>query len=453
MRGTRRGQLADRALAERVESLEVRDRAWVWELVMGTQRARGRIDWLLARHVKRGLDALQPDVLDVLRLGAYQLLYMGGVPTYAAISQSVDLVRDAGAGAAAKLVNGALRSLSRESEAGAADGAFPDAAADPVGWLTTAGSHPRWLVERWLARWGFEETRALVEANDARPELYIRPVGLGTVEAAQRLADAGVATEEVDGAPDALRVVPPAGAEDVLAVVPAVVQDPAATLVTRYAAIPHGARVADLCAAPGGKALVLAGAATGAAVATGTGGSAEAGPGTGPGAGRGWVVAADLSASRLARVAEARARLGLSAALGLVAADARRPPLRDASFDAVLLDVPCTGTGTLRRHPDGKWRLRPEDLASLEALQREILDAAADVVKPGGVLVYATCSLEPEENEAQVEAFLARDDRFEMAPGDHGLDPALSDGHGRLMALPQRTGFDGAFAARLHRTR
>ena len=428
MRAIRAGELADRALAERVEALEIRDRAWVWELVMGVQRARGKLDYLLARHVSRGLARLQPDVLDVLRLGAYQLVAMGGVPTYAAISQSVQLTRDAGAVAAAPLVNAVLRSLGREADSGEIETAFPDPAQDEIGWLTTAGSHPRWLVERWLARFGFAETRALTDANDARPELFVRPVGIGTVEATQRLADAGVVVEAVAGAPDALRVVPPAAPEDVFAVIPAVVQDPAATLVTRYAAIPAGATVADLCAAPGGKGVVLAGEGA-------------------------RVLASDVSPQRLGRVAQTRARLGLTRALELLAADARRPPVRKGSFDAVLLDVPCTGTGTLRRHPDGKWRLRPEDLAALVALQREILDAAAEVVKPGGVLVYATCSLEPEENEGQVEAFLARDDRFAPAPGDHGLDPALTDGHGRLFALPQRTGFDGAFAARLLRTR
>ena len=428
MRAIRSGQLADRALAERVEPLEIRDRAWVWELVMGVQRARGKIDFLLARHVSRELARLDPDVLDVLRLGAYQLLEMGGVPTYAAISQSVQLTRDARAVAAAPLVNAVLRSLARAIDAGTIDSAFPAAEQDPVGWLTSAGSHPRWLVERWLARWGFEETRALVAANDARPELYIRPVGLGTVEAAQRLADAGVQTEGVAGAPDALRLVPPAAVEDAFAVVPAVVQDPAATLVTRYASVPEGALVADVCAAPGGKGVVLAGEGA-------------------------RVVAADLSRPRLGRVVQARDRLGLRSALGVVAADARRAPFAPASFDVVLIDAPCTGTGTLRRHPDGKWRLRPADLEALVALQREILDAAAELVKPAGVLVYATCSLEPEENEQQVDAFLARDARFRSAPGDHGIDPQLTDGHGRLSALPQHTGFDGAFAARLHRTR
>ncbi|HEX6590205.1 MAG TPA: 16S rRNA (cytosine(967)-C(5))-methyltransferase RsmB [Longimicrobiales bacterium] len=428
MRAIRGGELADRALAARVEALDVRDRAWVWELVMGVQRARGKVDFLLARHVSRGIARLDADVLDVLRLGAYQLLVMGGVPTYAAISQSVQLTRDAGAVAAAPLVNAVLRALAREIESGELESAYPRADEDPVGWLSTAGSHPRWLVERWLERWGFAETRALVDANDARPELYVRPVGVGTVEAAQRLADAGVQAEPVTGAPDALRLVPPATVEDAFAVVPAVVQDPAATLVTRYATVPAGARVADVCAAPGGKGVVLAGEGA-------------------------RVVAADMSPARLARVTHARDRLGLRHALDVVAADARRPPHPPGSFDVVLIDAPCTGTGTLRRHPDGKWRLRPTDLRALVGLQREILDAAAELVKPAGVLVYATCSLEPEENEEQVDAFLARDDRFEPAPGDHGIDPALTDGYGRLAALPQRTGFDGAFAARLHRTR
>lgn len=429
MRDVRRGELADRSLAARVDPLEPRDRAWTWELVMGTLRGRGRIDWMLARHVKRGLDSLQPDVLDVLRLGAYQISEMGGVPAYAAISQSVDLARDVGVAAAAPLVNGVLRSVERAGPPDPSD--WPDPERDPVGWLTSAGSHPRWLVERWLARWGFEETRALVEANDARPELYVRPIGIGSVEAGRRLLEGGVIVEGVAEAPDALRVVPPAGPLDVLALVPAVVQDPAATLVTRYAAIPAGARVADLCAAPGGKALAFAAAARGDDAL---------------------VLGSDVSARRIGLLRGGRDRLALES-LPLVVADARHAPLREASFDVVFLDVPCTGTGTFRRHPDGKWRLEPGDLASLVGLQREILDAAARIVKPGGLLVYATCSLEPEENEMQVDAFLARDDRFEPAPGDHGIDPALTDGAGRLMVLPHRHGFDGAFAARLHRKR
>jgi 16S rRNA (cytosine967-C5)-methyltransferase len=134
-----------------------------------------------------------------------------------------------------------------------------------------------------------------------------------------------------------------------------------------------------------------------------------------------------------------------------VVADSRRPPFRDASADVVLLDAPCTGTGTLRRHPDGRWRVTPDDLAALAVLQAELLDAAAALVRPGGVLVYSTCSLEREENEERVEAFLAGRPEWEMRPMDGAVSPDLLDAAGRLCVLPQRQGVDGAFAARLGR--
>jgi 16S rRNA (cytosine967-C5)-methyltransferase len=210
----------------------------------------------------------------------------------------------------------------------------------------------------------------------------------------------------------------------VLAVIPAVVQDPAAGLVTRYADVPKGALVADLCAAPGGKALELAERAR-------------------------YVMAADVSFGRMARVRENAERIG-GLPLGLVVADARWPAIGEA--DVVLIDVPCTGTGTLRRHPDGKWRLTPADLPALVELQREILEAAARCVRPGGLLIYSTCSLEPEENEDQVNAFLERHREFEPAPPPAGTVAAeLLDEVGRLVVLPQATGTDGAFAARLRR--
>jgi 16S rRNA (cytosine967-C5)-methyltransferase len=208
-----------------------------------------------------------------------------------------------------------------------------------------------------------------------------------------------------------------------LAAVPALVQDQAAGLVARYAAVPAGARVADLCAAPGGKAIELAQDA-------------------------GYLAAADMSWERLARLRENVARLP-GQRMGLVVADARMPPFRPV--DVVIVDAPCTGTGTLRRHPDGRWRLRPEDLIALARLQFEILEAAAPLVAPGGLLVYATCSLEPEENEERMDAFLAGHPEFEAAPPAAMPDPALLDGRGRLVVRPWVFGADGAFAARLRR--
>lgn len=433
LRAVRGGELADRALADALPALEPRERAWLYELVMGVLRLRARLDARIEAHVRGGIARLEADVLDVLRLGAYQLDAMGSVPVYAAISQSVELVRWAGSPRAAGLVNGVLRALER-----ARGGWDAAAGADPLERLSVHGSHPAWLVERWIERWGAERAGAVIEANNRRPELYVRPVGVTRDEALERLRAAAVECEPVPSAPDSIRLA--AGAELAAAfeAAPLIVQDPAAALVTRYAAVAEGATLYDLCAAPGGKAVALAGLAR-------------------------RVVAADVSAGRMHRLVETRDRLatgnGVAAAgaaparLDIVVADARQPPFAAGSADAVLIDAPCTGTGTLRRHPDGKWRLRPEDVRTLAALQREILSAAAELVRPGGVLVYATCSLEREENEEQVDAFLDERGDFTVRRGDDGIDDALLDRAGALVATPDVTGFDGGYAARLVRSR
>lgn len=436
LRAVRRGELLDRALGPELAALSRQDRAWTQELVYGSIRLEGRLDFILDRHVRGGLGRLQLDVLDVLRLGAYQLLEMGGVPAYAAVSQSVELAAEAAGRGAAGLVNAVLKAVDRDRTQDAA--AFPTLDSDPVGRLSTWGAHPRWLVERWIARLGVEEAAALVEANNRRPALCLRPVGVTPGAAAATLERAGVVVRPVDWAPDALCVASgegAAGAMDVpglLALVPAVVQDPAASLVPHYAALPQ-ASVADLCAAPGGKTLGLR-------------------------AGGRFVAALDVSEARLRLLRENVTRVSammeretaVSGGVAAVVADARRPPLRPLA--GVLLDAPCTGTGTWRRHPDGRLRLQPRDLAALTALQRAILDSAAQVVAPGGVLVYATCSLEREENEGQVEAFLERHPEFEETPPPE-LPAGVADPRGRLAVWPQRHGFDGAFAARFTRRR
>jgi 16S rRNA (cytosine967-C5)-methyltransferase len=200
-------------------------------------------------------------------------------------------------------------------------------------------------------------------------------------------------------------------------------QDPASTLVTQYAAFPPGASVGDLCAAPGGKGIELARTAAS-------------------------VVSADVSHARLERVVENIERLHVANQHPLVA-DARQPAI--AGVDAVLVDVPCTGTGTFRRHPDGRWRLKPSDLAVMGVLQRDILRAAAGAVRPGGLLVYSTCSLEPEENDEQVDRFLSEQPDWQLEPPPGGTVPDEVLDQGRLRVLPQRHGTDGAFAARLRR--
>jgi 16S rRNA (cytosine967-C5)-methyltransferase len=410
MRAIRSGELADRAFARLLPEVPERDRGWLHELVYGTLRLQGRLDTILNQFVKRGVAQLDEEVHDILRLGAYQLLEMHSVPAYAAVSQSVELTKQSRARSASGLVNGVLQSMVR------AQGKFqPDAAA----WT----SHPTWLLERWRTRFGWQETLALTEANNTRPDLYIRPIGV-TAGAAQRLLSAqGIGAELVDNAPDALRIASNATVSDVLAAVPAIVQDPAAGLVVRYAALTGV--VADVCAAPGGKAVAMASRLE-----------------------RGFVLASDIARARMQRLIDNVQRIG-GLPVHVAVADARMPIAR--SCDGVLLDAPCTGTGTFRRHPDGKWRIQPADLEALVALQRELLDAAAQIVKPGGVLVYSTCSIEAEENTDQVQAFLTRNGAFRLSAPSSWHDQSQLDENGMLTVLPQRHGYDGAFAARLER--
>ena len=408
MRSIRAGELADRAFGRLVADVPARERAWLHELIYGTLRLQGRLDFILDQFVKRGVAKLDPDVHDILRLGAYQLLEMHSVPAYAAVSQAVELTKSSSAKSASGLVNGVLQSVRRNQDS------LPQ---DESRWT----SHPQWMLDRWKARFGWKETLALTEANNQRPELFIRPVGKSASDVAQQLAGGQL----VPGAPDALRITGDTSVSDVLHATPSIVQDPAAGLVVRYAGFREGL-LADLCAAPGGKAIAMADGLAG-----------------------GRVIATDISEARMQRLVENKNRVGLPA-LAVAVADARYPVVNRA--DGVLLDAPCTGTGTFRRHPDGKWRIQPADLANLVELQRELLDAAAGIVAPGGVLVYSTCSIEGEENEMQVQNFLARHNgAFRLAPPSSWHDRSQLNDEGMLVMLPHRHGFDGAFAARMER--
>jgi 16S rRNA (cytosine967-C5)-methyltransferase len=414
-----RGRRLDRAFADAVAGADPRERAFAHELAYGTTRLRGRIDHLISLRLHGPLAELQPEVREVLRLGTYQLLYMGGVPAYAAVSESVDLVRGAVGVRPSGLVNAVLRQAGR---AGDGPEHFPDFAAEPLGFLETWGSHPRWLLERWLGRWDADTVRTLVEANNRQPPTFLVPLGLDPKDAAATLVAAGLPAIPIAGVAPRVQLGEGVAPADALHALPeAIVQDVASNLVARYADVPEGTKVADLCAAPGGKTLAVADRPL-------------------------YTLAADRSESRLHMVKENARRVGRP--VGLVVADARRPPL--SRVDVVLLDAPCSGTGTFARRPDARWRLTPDDIGELAIVQREMLDAAADVVAEGGLLVYATCSLEPEENQEQVEGFLARRPDFSLEP-TAAVPSEHLDAEGRLFVTPWETGSDGAFAARLRR--
>lgn len=368
--------------------------------------------------MRGGLARLEPTVLEILRLGAYQVLHMGGVPRYAAVSQSVSQARGAAGRGAAGLVNAVLRGLAEEGEA---PERFPRFEEDAEGFLSSWGSHPRWLVRRWLARWPPEDVRSLVEAGNRRAPLYMVPLHASPEVAAEILEARGFGAAPVGRGTLCLELAPGTSPAAALEALPSLVQDPAAHLVTRYADVPAGTKVADLCAAPGGKALALASRSA-------------------------YTLAADRSEARMRRVRDNARRTGIH--VGMVVADARHPPLD--RVDAVVLDVPCSGTGTLARNPDARWRLEPGSLEEMIQLQREMLEAGARLVPPGGLVVYSTCTLEPEENHAQVASFLSRHPEFALEP-TAAVPAEYLDAGGHLVVLPQRHGFDGAFAARLRR--
>jgi 16S rRNA (cytosine967-C5)-methyltransferase len=405
--------LAERMAARDVEALDKRERAFLHELVLGTLRSRGRIDHALARASDRPVDEMDEPTRNALRLGAYQVLRLR-VPDRAAVSESVDLVRPA-APKAAGFVNAVLRRLAR-------DGApkEPDAAKDPLGWMTTIGSTPRWIAERWIARLGADTAVARARAFESVPPTVLR-LNPRTPDAAARVAAEGINLEPLR-VPGAYRAT--GDAPTTLAAAGTVyVQDQGSQLIAHLAA--RDGRVLDACAAPGGKATLLADL----------------------GAGRTSVFAADASRPRV-RILAALARRWGAESVHVLAADALRPPFTRA-FDSVLLDAPCSGLGTLGRNPDIRWRSRAEDLPRHAARQRAMLDALAAIVAPGGTLVYATCSLEPEENEGVVEPFLADRPEFRAAPLPEWAVPFASGVFART--LPERDSGDGFFAARLVR--
>ena len=419
----REGVLLDAAFDRRTSNLDARDRRWTQELVYGLLRRREDLDATLHPRVRGGIARLHADLTDLLRLGVYQLLFMNSVPPYAAIAQTVELAKIRHGIGASKLANAVLRRIDRERDQLSA--ASIDDRADTAGYLARTYSHPRWLVERWVTRFGADDTERLLQRNNEEARVILRPWGIVHEQLETSLERSGVAPDDVPLVPDSLQLPQGTALLELAAWRQGhcFVQDPAATLVTRYAAFPAGAVVGDFCAAPGGKALELARGAR-------------------------FVMAADRSASRLGRMAENIDRLD-ARMVGLTAMDATVPAVKP--LDAVLLDVPCTGTGTFRRHPDARWRLRISDLALLAGTQSELLRTAASCVNPGGLLVYSTCSLEDEENDEQVNAFLERNPDWRLEPPPAGTVPDEVLDQGRLRVLPQKHGTDGSFAARLRR--
>jgi 16S rRNA (cytosine967-C5)-methyltransferase len=384
-----------------LKALSTRDRAFARALVMATLRKLGPIDSALQSKLAKS----PPErVVNILRLGVAQAFVLG-TPAHAAVATPVDLAASDNAGRPFKgLVNAVLRGLTREPP----DLTDPDRLAPP------------WLYARWRAAFGEAQARAVAAmiAEEPPTDLTLRDPGKPPELPGERLPGGTFRTSERGE----VSAWPGFKTGDWW------VQDASAAVPARLLAVEAGETVLDLCAAPGGKTLQLA--AAGAR-----------------------VTAVDRSGGRLMRVTENLARMGLSAEV--VTADATQWGDR-RRFDAVLLDAPCSATGTFRRHPDVLWAAKPGDIASLTDLQSRLLDAAGRRVREGGRLVYCVCSLEPEEGQPQVDAFLARTPEFALdplQPGEGGAPEQSLTEQGTLRILPHHRpgGTDGFFIARLRR--
>jgi 16S rRNA (cytosine967-C5)-methyltransferase len=386
-----------------------RDRALAGEIVTGTLRWQGAYDAAVAAFAQRPAAKLDAEVLDVLRMTAFQLIHLDRVPASAAVNDAVDLARKAGKGSAAGLVNAVLRRISRErahlplpprptaappNETGTSSGASWRSGA--LAYLATTLSHPHWLVERWLDRYGFEATEAWAMFDNTPAQLTLRANTLQITRAglAQQLAASGVETEPARFAAEALYVtrgnplLTSAAGQGLFAV-----QDESSQLVAQLTAVSPGERVLDACASPGGKTTAMAAAMSN----------------------HGVIVATDVRGRRVELLRRTVDAAGATCVRVVQANAAGVLPFRVA-FDCALLDAPCSGLGTLRRDPDIRWRRSADDFERLTSVQSRMLGCVADVLGRGGRLVYATCSSEPEENELVVARFLASRDDFVLAP-------------------------------------
>ena len=434
--------LADATARERESLADSRDRALAHDLAAGTLRWRAALDRAIAAASSRPLDRLDDDVLDILRLGAYQLRHLDRTPPHAVVDDAAELTRLVKLTSAVGFVNGVLRSLARAGP----DAGLPARPADPLrdrdaalDFLAIAGSHPRWLVDRWLAREGFAATERWVAFDNSPAPLCLRASLRKTTPAAleARLREEGVDTVRGAWMPDALIVqhgnpLTTATAHEGWFLV----QDEASQIVGMLAAAWEGRRRLDTCAAPGGKTVALA---------EGFGGGA-----------RTLTVAGDRRPRRMRLLRETLARAG-HADVPLVQLDVARALPFGPVFDLVLVDAPCSGLGTIRREPDLKWRRAPEDLARMAEVQQRMLAVAARVVAPGGTLVYATCSSEPDENDAVADRFLNDHPAFEPAGRPPWPSPppfaTLLDEAGRLRTSPVRDGLEAFYSAAFRRRR
>jgi 16S rRNA (cytosine967-C5)-methyltransferase len=420
------GAYADRALQTEASPLDARDRALAMRLAFGAIQRRGTLDHLIERLAGRPVAKLDAPLLAALRLGLYEMLYTSGAPDRAVVADAVELAKLHGPRAAHGLVNAVLRRAAREG----ASGLLGDLSDDTPEQAAVMHSHPEWIARLWWEELGPKEARALLAADNEPGELALRVNTLvaDPGEVAQKLGTPLHADPEL---PEALVLGGPFDlhSSEAWRSGAVIAQSRSAMLVARALDPQPGERVLDLCAAPGGKSTHIA-ALMG---------------------GEGEVLAVEHNPARAAALQDTARRLHASS-VRVDLADAASARKEGAVFDRVLVDPPCSGLGTLQSRPDLRWRVTPGHVREMAAIQAEILAAGAAALRPGGVLVYSTCTISPRENERQVELFLNENSDFELDDLTQGQAAHTHPRAAKLMlTIPHREGTAGFFIARMRR--
>ena len=432
-----RGAFVGNFTSDETQRLDARDRRQTTEYVAGVTRWRRRLDFLLGEFYNGDLAKMEAPLRQILRLGLYEVLHMQ-TPPHAAVDEAVELAKQRVRRGAGGLTNGILRAILRSKEK------LPEpASGDDADDLAVRHSHPTWMVRRWLERFGREETEALLQWNNMRPTYHIRVNTLRQSADAflnalpqeqtaansndsngRSISDDVIRSSYLD---DFLRVESLQPLLDRIRSGDCAVQDESAGLVVRLLDPQSDETVLDGCAAPGGKTLYAATLMQN----------------------RGKILANDTHDGKLARLEEMAGRMGIEI-IRTQAGDLRELET-DNTYDAVLVDAPCSGLGVLAKRADLRWRRSPQDLAELAELQSELLEAAARQVRDGGRLIYATCTTEPEENEAVIQDFLADHPEYSVESAAPFVPEEMVTGEGYFASLPHRDGLDGAFGVRLRK--
>lgn len=429
------GRILHQLLAK--SDLDGRDKRLVCQLVYGVIRRKNTLDWIIEKFSskKNAFFGLSNRIKNILRLGIYQLVFLEKIPAYAVVNESVELAKIGGKKSQAGFVNGILR----EFERNISNLKFPEIEADPIEHISITYSHPEWLVKKWVDEFGFDETVALCKVNNSVPPIVLRinELKVTVKECLDMLRDEGidyrksrffdyvVIVKAVEGEVSRLYEL------DIFKKGYFILQDEASLFASVALDPVKGEKVLDLCASPGGKSTHLAQLMDN----------------------EGDIISVDISKEKLALIEENIERLGVNI-IETIKGDVKNlKGFWKGEVDKILLDVPCSNTGVLRRRIEAKWRLKEKDLKAFQNNQLAMLNSASDFVKYGGVIVYSTCSITKEEGEEVIEKFLSKKGGFEVEPIDGFKDKEIVTKDGFLRTYPHKDGIDGVFVAKIRRRR